>query len=67
MPYKQRPVINPFTVLRCKVCANHTDVRCSGCQKPICRLHNAAPSHSFDLYCSECRYALVAARKDVRS
>ena len=54
----------PVNVPRCKVCAVHTDVRCSGCQKPICKRHNAAPSWMFDLYCSDCRAAQFTARKE---
>lgn len=41
------------TVPRCKVCAEHTDVFCSGCRKPICMRHK----RSFDgvmLFCREC-------------
>jgi hypothetical protein len=45
----------PTTVLRCFVCADHCDTRCSGCQKPICLRHNAAPSYLFKLYCGNCR------------
>ncbi len=63
MSCKCCPVVNPLTVLRCKVCANHTDVCCSGCRKPICRRHNAAPHTSFAYYCWDCRSALGAQQK----
>jgi hypothetical protein len=59
---KRRPMPDPLTVLRCKVCSVHTDILCSGCQNPICRQHNAAPSTSFYCYCAECRTKQVLAR-----
>jgi hypothetical protein len=27
------------TILRCKVCTQHTDILCSGCRTPICMRH----------------------------
>jgi DNA polymerase III epsilon subunit-like protein len=60
---KQRSMPDPLTVLRCKVCSVHTDIRCSGCRNPICRQHNAAPSTSLYCYCPECRRAQVLAQK----
>ncbi len=54
----------PVNVLRCKVCAQHTDVRCSGCRQPICLRHNAAPNTSFHLYCFDCRYGPTTAKKE---
>ena len=41
------------TVPRCIVCAEHTDVCCSGCRRPICMRHQ----WSFDgvmLFCWKC-------------
>ncbi len=56
---KHRPVLDPLSVPRCKVCADHTDARCSGCKQPICRRHNAAPASTFTLSCWECCCASV--------
>ena len=40
-------------VLRCKVCAEHTDIRCSGCRKPICMRHKWSQG-DVKLFCWEC-------------
>jgi hypothetical protein len=57
--------IPPPGIPRCKVCAAHTDARCSGCREPICLRHNAAPNWVFDLYCAECSSGrLTSARKE---
>ena len=66
MAMKQRPLLNASAVARCFQCAEHTDIRCSGCHKPMCRRHNAAPSTSFYCYCYDCRAALVAAAMAAR-
>jgi len=51
-------------VPRCKVCAEHTDVRCYGCQQPICLRHNAAPNLPMAPFeCSDCRYSAVVTAK----
>jgi hypothetical protein len=54
----------PPGVLRCCICAVHTDARCSGCQKPICRRHNAAPGWMFDLSCPDCHIAQLSMKKE---
>jgi hypothetical protein len=59
---KRRLMPDPLMVPRCKICSVHTDILCSGCQNPICRLHNAAPATSFYCYCAECRTKQVLAR-----
>src|SRR5262252_1064518 len=41
------------TVPRCKVCAEHTDVFCSGCRKPICMRHQWSLDGVM-LFCREC-------------
>jgi hypothetical protein len=56
--------ILPPGMLRCTVCAVHTDARCSGCRNPICRRHNAAPGWVFDLYCPDCRRAQLSMKKE---
>jgi hypothetical protein len=53
----------PANLLRCKVCAQHTDVRCSGCHCGLCRLHTASASFRWESYCLECLTALYAARQ----
>ena len=40
-------------VLRCKVCAEQTDIRCSGCRKPICMRHKWSQGN-VKLFCWEC-------------
>ena len=40
-------------VLRCKECVEHTDIRCSGCRKPICMRHMWSQG-SVELFCWEC-------------
>jgi hypothetical protein len=41
------------TVPRCKVCAEHTDVCCSGCRRPICMRHKQTLDGVL-LFCWEC-------------
>jgi hypothetical protein len=41
------------TIPRCKVCAEHTDVCCSGCRKPICMRHQWSLDGMM-LFCWEC-------------
>ena len=41
------------TIPRCKVCAEHTDVCCSGCRKPICMRHQRSLDGVL-LFCWEC-------------
>jgi hypothetical protein len=41
------------TVPRCTVCAEHTDVFCSGCRKPICMRHKRSLDGVM-LFCREC-------------
>ena len=38
---------------RCKVCAEHTDVCCSGCRRPICMRHQWSLD-SVLLFCWKC-------------
>jgi hypothetical protein len=40
-------------VPRCKVCAEHTNIRCSGCREPICMRHKWSQG-SVKLFCWEC-------------
>ena len=47
------------TVPRCKVCAEHTDVFCSGCRKPICMRHQWSQG-GVKLFCWECSPATPA-------
>ena len=54
----------PPGMLRCCICAVHTDARCSGCQRPLCRQHNAAPGWVFDLSCPDCRFAQLSTKKE---
>jgi hypothetical protein len=54
----------PIGILRGSVCAVHTDARCSGCQSPLCRRHNAAPGWMFDLYCPDCRCTQLSIKKE---
>jgi hypothetical protein len=53
----------PANLLRCKVCAQHTDIRCSGCHRGLCRLHTASASCRWDNYCMECLTAQYAVRQ----
>jgi hypothetical protein len=41
------------TILRCKACAQHTDILCSGCHTPICMRHKWSPD-GVKLFCWEC-------------
>jgi hypothetical protein len=41
------------TIPRCKVCAEHTDVFCSGCRRPICMRHKRSLDGVM-LFCREC-------------
>ena len=49
------------TVPRCKVCAEHTDVCCSGCRKPICMRHQWSEGGVL-LFCRECSPDTTTAR-----
>jgi hypothetical protein len=53
------------TVPRCKVCAEHTDVFCSGCRRPICMRHQWSPDR-VKYFCWECSPTLMtpAQKKD---
>jgi hypothetical protein len=54
------------TVPRCKVCAEHTDVSCSGCRKPICMRHQWSPD-GVKLFCRECSPDTTTTRAPVSS
>jgi hypothetical protein len=41
------------TIPRCKVCAEHTDVCCSSCRRPICMRHKRSLDGVM-LFCREC-------------
>ena len=49
------------TISRCKVCAEHTDVFCSGCRRPICMRHQWSPDGVM-LFCRECSSDTTTAR-----
>jgi hypothetical protein len=49
------------TVPRCKVCAEHTDVFCSGCRRPICMRHQWSPD-GVKLFCRGCSPDTTTAR-----
>jgi hypothetical protein len=49
------------TVPRCTVCAQHTDVCCSGCRKPICMRHKRSLD-GVKLFCRECSPDTTTAR-----
>jgi hypothetical protein len=52
------------TIPRCKVCAEHTDVCCSGCRRPICMRHKRSLDGVM-LFCQECFPDTTAARVPV--